>query len=70
MVITHELEWPSLTVQWMPEKTTNNDYSLQKLILGTHTDNTEINHLMIAKIRIPAEDFNKDIAKSTPALNK
>jgi hypothetical protein len=22
MVITHELEWPSLTVQWMPEKTT------------------------------------------------
>lgn len=39
LVMTHALEWPSLTVQWLPDKTTpeGKDYSIHKLILGTHT---------------------------------
>ena len=36
IVMTHALEWPSLTVQWLPDKVTppGKDYSVQRLILG------------------------------------
>ena len=39
LVMTHALEWPSLTVQWMPtvERPPGKDYSVHRLILGTHT---------------------------------
>ena len=39
LVMTHALEWPSLTVQWLPDKVKpeGKDYSIQKLVLGTHT---------------------------------
>ena len=30
----------------------NSEYSIHKLIIGTHTDNTEPNYLMIAKVKI------------------
>ena len=37
LVMAHALEWPSLTVQWMPEmnRSENADYTLHKLVLGT-----------------------------------
>lgn len=55
--MTHALEWPSLTVQWLPDKTTpeGKDYSIHKLILGTHT-NEEQNHLIIATVQLPNDD--------------
>ena len=39
LVMTHALEWPSLTAQWLPDITRpeGKDYSLHRLILGTHT---------------------------------
>ena len=39
LVMTHALEWPSLTAQWLPDVTRpeGKDYSLHRLILGTHT---------------------------------
>lgn len=45
LVISHSLEWPSLTVEWLPghHEIPNSDYSLQKLILGTHTSDQEPN---------------------------
>jgi len=62
IVMTHALEWPSLTVQWMPDKVTSpdKDYSVQRLILGTHTSDNENNFLMIAEIRLPLEDTEID----------
>ena len=38
-MLTHALEWPSLTCQWLPDKTlpAGKDYSQQRLVLGTHT---------------------------------
>ena len=50
LVVTHALEWPSLTVQWLPDRAepAGKDYSVQKLILGTHTSENEQNHLMIS----------------------
>lgn len=58
LVMTHALEWPSLTCQWLPDKTTppGKDYCIQKLILGTHTSGEEQNYLMVAEVKLPLED--------------
>lgn len=39
LVMTHALEWPSLTVEWMPDLTrpSGKDYDVHRLLLGTHT---------------------------------
>eukprot|EP00823_Brevimastigomonas_motovehiculus_P002527 TRINITY_DN1543_c0_g1_i1.p1 TRINITY_DN1543_c0_g1~~TRINITY_DN1543_c0_g1_i1.p1 ORF type:complete len:448 (-),score=105.20 TRINITY_DN1543_c0_g1_i1:454-1797(-) len=63
LVMTHALEWPSLTVQWLPDKRTEKDYSIQRLILGTHTSDNEPNYLMIAEIKLPLEDTELDARK-------
>jgi histone-binding protein RBBP4 len=56
LVISHELEWPSLTVQWLPKKDETADYSIHKLIIGTNTSEKEPNYLLICKVRLPKED--------------
>lgn len=43
LVISHALEWPSLTVQWAPLPTHPNS-----LLLGTHTSDETPNSLMLA----------------------
>ncbi|XP_064963847.1 WD-40 repeat-containing protein MSI1-like [Musa acuminata AAA Group] len=62
MLISHALEWPSLTVQWLPgrEEPAGKDYSVQKMILGTHTSDDEPNYLMLAEVRLPLEDAEYD----------
>lgn len=39
LVMTHALEWPSLTAQWLPDvmRPEGKDYSIHRLLLGTHT---------------------------------
>ena len=56
--MTHALEWPSLTVQWLPEVTRpeGKDYALHRLILGTHTSSDEQNHLVVASVQVPGDD--------------
>eukprot|EP01100_Stratorugosa_tubuloviscum_P012605 TRINITY_DN6022_c3_g1_i1.p1 TRINITY_DN6022_c3_g1~~TRINITY_DN6022_c3_g1_i1.p1 ORF type:complete len:410 (-),score=184.26 TRINITY_DN6022_c3_g1_i1:182-1411(-) len=57
LVMSHALEWPSLTVQWLPgREETSSGYSIQKLILGTHTSEAEQNYLMIAEVRMPCDE--------------
>ena len=58
LVISHALEWPSLTVEWLPERDepAGSDFSLQKMILGTHTSDDEPNYLMIAQVQLPLDD--------------
>ena len=65
LVLTHALEWPSLTVQWLPDKRNppGKDYSIQRLVLGTHTNDGEQNYLMIAEARLPLEDTEIDARK-------
>lgn len=62
LVITHALEWPSLTVQWMPDRDepAGKDYSVQKMILGTHTSDDEPNYLMLAQVQLPIDDAEND----------
>ena len=51
-VLTHSLEWPSLTVQWQNEVSVDNDrqVSIHKIVLGTHTSGDEQNYLMIGEV--------------------
>ena len=71
LVMTHALEWASLTVQWLPgvETTPDGRDSIHKLILGTHTSDNIQNHLILADIKLPlpeaeivAKKFNDDAA--------
>ena len=61
LVMTHALEWPSLTVQWLPDVTRpeGKDYSVHRLILGTHTSD-EQNHLLIASVQLPNDEVQFD----------
>lgn len=62
LVVTHALEWPSLTVQWLPDRDepAGKDYSVQKMVLGTHTSDNEPNYLMLAQVQLPVEDAEGD----------
>lgn len=69
IVLTHSLEWPSLTCQWLPHskrygtvapsrKSKGSASTLvveHQLLLGTHTTGEEPNYLMIATCVLPAE---------------
>ncbi|KAK7827452.1 hypothetical protein U0070_026658 [Myodes glareolus] len=61
LVMTHVLQWPSLTVQWLPEvtKPEGKDYALHWLVLGTHTSD-EQNHLVVTRVHIPNDDAQFD----------
>ena len=39
------------------------DYAEHKLLLGTHTSDSESNHVMIASVRLPLEDTQIDARK-------
>ncbi|KAJ3201969.1 Chromatin assembly complex, subunit 3, partial [Dinochytrium kinnereticum] len=62
--VTHALEWPSLTVQWMPdiERPADKDYTIQRLLLGTHTSDGEQNYLQIAHVQLPNLDVDEGTA--------
>eukprot|EP00455_Lapot_gusevi_P010729 TRINITY_DN1486_c0_g1_i2.p1 TRINITY_DN1486_c0_g1~~TRINITY_DN1486_c0_g1_i2.p1 ORF type:complete len:444 (-),score=104.75 TRINITY_DN1486_c0_g1_i2:43-1329(-) len=62
VVITHALEWPSLTVQWLPDRIDKSDkhYAIQRLLLGTHTSGDEQNQLLFAEIQLPGDEAEVD----------
>ncbi len=59
-VVTHSLEWPSLTVQWMPEYTRRDKSEAHKVVLGTHTSGNEPNYLMVADVLLPNPESEID----------
>ncbi|CAP24559.1 Protein CBR-RBA-1 [Caenorhabditis briggsae] len=67
-MVTKELEWPSLTIQWMPDvtKTENSDSSVHRLIHGTHTSGDVQNHLIISKFSINTDGPEFDDSKWDP----
>ncbi len=53
VLLTHNLEWPSLTVEWLPNdvsRPADRDVSIHKMVLGTHTSGDEQNYLLIAEV--------------------
>ena len=66
LVMTHALEWPSLTVEWLPGGTTPSDdqtFTEHQVLCGTHTSDGAQNYLMIATIRLPHIDQEIDARK-------
>lgn len=55
LVVSRALEWPSLTVEWLPGRTRDSAHGcdVQRLVLGTHTDGEEPNYLMVAEVYLP-----------------
>ena len=58
LVMTHALEFPSLTVQWFPDVVEGKDGGddVHRLLLGTHASEGEQNYLMIAETKLPSPD--------------
>ncbi|GMN38186.1 hypothetical protein TIFTF001_007420 [Ficus carica] len=57
LIISHPLEWPSLTVHWSPSSPlphANPSLSVHNLVLGTHTTDGFSNFLMVADALLPA----------------
>ncbi|TKA57478.1 hypothetical protein B0A53_00709 [Rhodotorula sp. CCFEE 5036] len=65
LVITHALDWPSLTCQWLPDKETpaDKDYTVHRLLLATHTSGEDNNYLQIATVHLPKPQSDLDIEK-------
>jgi len=69
-VMTHALEWPSLTCQWLPtvkhhNKSSGGSIVEHSMIVGTHTSQGDQNYLMVASINLPKKDSDED----RPVLN-
>lgn len=46
-----------------PPRVEDRDYSEQNLVLGTHTSDSDQNHLLIARVRLPLPDTEIDARK-------
>lgn len=59
VVMTHSLEWPSLTCQWLPmvKKPDGQPTEEHSLLLGTHTTG-EQNYLIVASVTMPKSEDN------------
>ena len=53
------VEWPSLTLSWLPDYEINDGIITQKLVIGTHTSSNEQNYLLICKIKFPEQKEEK-----------
>ncbi|KAK7465254.1 Histone acetyltransferase type B subunit 2 [Stygiomarasmius scandens] len=58
LVITHALDWPTLTCQWFPDKESppNKNYTVHRLLLGTHTSGQGQDYLQIATVSMPKRE--------------
>lgn len=77
LVISHALEWPSLTVQWLSFPSTLSSSSssaaaaapVHRLILGTHTSDEAPNFLMLTDVRFPLPPPRKGSPPPPPAAD-
>jgi len=73
MLLVHALEWPSLSVQWLPAASTPHpdQFAHQGLLLATHAPSSVQNSLIVADVKLPlrqrgSDDPSEDI---NPFLN-
>lgn len=73
------LEWPSLTVEWLPGSTVAEEkgWERHQAVVGTHTSDGSTNQLMLMTVDMPGaateidtrEDFGKDTSEVVLALD-
>lgn len=70
LIMTHALEWPSLTLQWLPDHIILSDtqYNIQRLLLGTYTSDDEQNYLRIAEVRLPKSNTRIEARPDRPEI--
>ena len=56
VVVAHDLEWPSLTCQWLPQQIDTKSNTQHKILLGTHTAGGEMNQLLLTQLYLPKND--------------
>lgn len=59
-LVTKALEWPTLSVQWLPDESKHDDYATYDLLLGTHTSQNDQDYVEVAKIDIPGPSFKSE----------
>ncbi|KAE8703158.1 WD-40 repeat-containing protein MSI1 [Hibiscus syriacus] len=66
LIVSHPLEWPSLTVHWVPSSPTpygaDPTLNVHKIVLGTHTSGGATDFLMIADAILPTLASESNIA--------
>jgi histone-binding protein RBBP4 len=73
LVLSHPLEWPSLTVHWVPSPSptpyaADPTFSVHKLVLGTHTSDDAPNFLLIADAVLPTAQAETIITNENPSV--
>ncbi|CAH1758079.1 8966_t:CDS:10 [Entrophospora sp. SA101] len=65
LVITHALDWPTLTCQWFQDidRPEGKNYSIQRILIGTHTSDNDQNYVQIAHVQLPKTDSSIDVQK-------
>ncbi|KAJ3375848.1 Chromatin assembly complex, subunit 3 [Allomyces arbusculus] len=65
LFVPHCLDWPSLTVQWLPtvEEYDGRDYVTQDVLLGTNTSSLEPDYICIATVQLPRGDMDDNARK-------
>lgn len=55
MILSTALEWPTLTTQWFPDVKSQpgKNYTVHRLLIGTHTSNEAQDYLQIANVGLP-----------------
>lgn len=72
MAVTHILEWPSLTCQYLPVFDDSDDglVQYQKLVIGTQNPDSSGNHLYIAKTKIPNKKARESLRSREYSIAK
>ena len=65
IVVTHALEWPSLTADWLPNPLVDEEQHtiVHNLVLGTHSGEGAENALLLANVTLPLPSAGWDDVK-------
>ncbi|XP_031129199.1 WD-40 repeat-containing protein MSI1-like [Ipomoea triloba] len=72
MVVTYNSDWPTPTVEWLPdgEEPEGESYTVQKLIVGTRAPENEQNSLLLLQVRLPRDDWEGEQFSSSVEMGK
>lgn len=66
LLVTHSLEWPSLTLQWFPDiqqGEADKDHVVHRMLVGTYTSGVERDYIGIVEMQLPKDDVVIDARK-------
>ncbi|KAI9301969.1 retinoblastoma binding protein 7 [Cunninghamella echinulata] len=70
IVVTRSLTWPTLTCQWLPGITKENESTTQEILIGTHTNDEEDNYLQVLALNLPQSEDNESTTTSQAKVAK